>query len=78
MSKISLTDRKGASEKGGMWTLPNQPLNSSTRLWLWKSRGLYVINSVLLTPQAALSGPLALPAGGAHNPGESARFRREG
>jgi len=33
-------------------------------------------NSLKLTRRAALSGPLALPAGGAHNQGEVARFRR--
>ena len=33
-------------------------------------------NSLKLTRRAALLGPLARPAGGAHDPGESARFRR--
>jgi hypothetical protein len=33
-------------------------------------------NSLKLTRRAAPLGPLARPAGKAHNPGESARFRR--
>ena len=33
-------------------------------------------NSLKLTRRAALSGPLAWPAGGADNPGVSACFRR--
>ena len=33
-------------------------------------------NSLKLTRRAALSGVLVLPAGKAHNPGVSARFRR--